>query len=114
MIIWLDAHLSHFLAEWLKYKFKIDAKHLRELSLRDASDIEIFDAAKKENAIIITKDADFSYLLAHKGAPPKVIWLRMGNTSNKYLQQIFQNSLQKQNRPRVPKFETVLNVPDYI
>jgi len=36
----------------------------------------------------MTKDADFSQLLARHGPPPKVLWLTCGNTSNEYSRRI--------------------------
>ena len=36
-------------------------------------------ASQNENVIIITKDEDFSLLLTRYGAPPKVIWITIGN-----------------------------------
>ena len=61
--------------------------------MRDAKDLEIFRAARAANAIILTKDADFAYLLAQHGSPPKVIWLTCGNTSNENLRRILRAAL---------------------
>lgn len=36
----------------------------------------------------MTKDGDFSRLIAQLGSPLQVIWLRCGNTSNTYLKQM--------------------------
>ncbi len=59
MIIWLDAHLSPGIAVWITATFDITAYALRDVGLRDAEDSEIFEAAKAQEAIIITKDSDF-------------------------------------------------------
>ncbi|HEX8250069.1 MAG TPA: DUF5615 family PIN-like protein [Pyrinomonadaceae bacterium] len=56
--------------------------------MRDSEDDEIFLAAKKENAVVITKDRDSVDLLDRFGAPPKIIWLTCGNTSNARLKEI--------------------------
>jgi predicted nuclease of predicted toxin-antitoxin system len=64
------------------------------LGLRDAEDIEIFDAAKKAKAIVMTKDSDFVSLLERLNSPPKIIWLTCGNTSNANLRHILSNTLQ--------------------
>jgi len=63
------------------------------LGLRDAEDADIFLAAKQAGAIVITKDRDFVDLLDRFGAPPKIIWLTCGNTSNERLKQIFTTHL---------------------
>ena len=44
--------------------------------------------ARQHNAIILTKDADFSLLLNQLGQPPRVIWLTCGNTTNAILRDI--------------------------
>lgn len=61
---------------------------LRELGLRDATDAQIFLAAKAAAAIVMTKDNDFVELLTRVGLPPQVLWLTCGNTSNARLEQI--------------------------
>ena len=53
----------------------VKATALRDLVLRDATDSAIFDAAKKANAVLISKDSDFVELVMRHGAPPKLIWL---------------------------------------
>lgn len=93
MKLWLDAHISPLIAEWLKNELKIDAVPIRELSLRDATDLRIFEEAGKANAVVLTKDSDFPDLIRQRGAPPKVIWLRTGNSSNINLQKILASTL---------------------
>lgn len=88
-MIWIDAQLSPVLASWLNENFKAEATALRDLGLRDAEDADIFQAAKEAGAIVVTKDRDFVDLLDRYGAPPKIIWLTCGNTSNEKLKQIF-------------------------
>lgn len=95
MIIWVDAQLSPSLAKWVQQEFQIDAIAVRELGLREASDQEIFAAARKEAIVVMTKDADFLRLLEAKGAPPKVMWITCGNTSNAYLKMVLKKTLQE-------------------
>lgn len=95
MKIWIDAQLSPLVANWIKNKFNIETIPVRDLGLRDATDKEIFNRAKVEDVIIITKDADFKILQDKIGPPPKIIWLTCGNTSNKRLQEILNKNLEK-------------------
>ncbi len=90
MIFWIDAQLTPLLARWLQEEFGVVAYAVRELGLRDAKDRQIFDAARRAGAVVITKDSDFVELVRRLGTPPKVIWLTCGNTSNARLRQIFQ------------------------
>ncbi len=41
----------------------------------------------------MTNDSDFVFLLEKFGSPPKVIWIRCGNTSNERLQEILSRQL---------------------
>jgi predicted nuclease of predicted toxin-antitoxin system len=61
--------------------------------LRDATDREIFDAARDADAVVITKDRDFVELVTRLGAPPQVLWITCGNTSNAHLREILTASL---------------------
>lgn len=72
MTIWIDAHLSPSLAGWITDTFAIPSQAIRDLGLREAKDFQIFQAARKADAIVLTKDADFSHLLQQHGPPPKV------------------------------------------
>jgi predicted nuclease of predicted toxin-antitoxin system len=93
MILWIDAQLSPAIARWLTQTFDVTAIPLREFGLRDATDREIFLAAKREGATVVTKDSDFVRLLEDLGPPPQVIWITCGNTSNANLRRILTNTL---------------------
>lgn len=89
MIFWLDAQLSPLLAPWLAARFGVTANALRDLGLRDATDCAIFDAARATNAIVITKDRDFTELVACYGPPLQIVWVTCGNTSNARMRHVF-------------------------
>ena len=93
MTIWVDAHLSPGIATWITSTFEVEAIALRDLGLRDAEDPEIFEAAKAQEAILITKDSDFVDLVERLGSPPQIIWLTCGNTSNARLREILSETL---------------------
>jgi predicted nuclease of predicted toxin-antitoxin system len=88
MTVWLDAQLSPRLARWLSESFAVIALPLRDLGLRDASDEEIFKAARASGAVVLTKDADFLKLIDRFGSPPRVIWRTCGNTSELALKEL--------------------------
>ena len=83
--LWVDAQLSPSLAGWLRRTFGVDAEAVRDLGLRDAEDPDIFARARSAGAAVLTKDSDFVTLLERYGAPPQVVWLTCGNTSNAHL-----------------------------
>jgi predicted nuclease of predicted toxin-antitoxin system len=88
VIIWLDAHLSPSIARWIAETFAVDCASVRDLGLRDALDPSIFAAARAAGATVMTKDADFPKMVERLGPPPRVIWLRCGNTSNAALKDL--------------------------
>jgi predicted nuclease of predicted toxin-antitoxin system len=56
-----------------------DSVHVREVGLREASDSEIWEYAKLNGFVIVSKDSDFQQRSLLYGHPPKFIWLRVGN-----------------------------------
>jgi predicted nuclease of predicted toxin-antitoxin system len=93
MTIWTDAQLSPSLAPWITQTFGVDALAIRDIGLRDASDEIIFQSAKKQDVVVMTKDRDFVELVQRHGHPPKVIWITLGNTSNDHLKLILTSHL---------------------
>lgn len=93
MIVWINAQLSPAIAVWITDTLGVPAVALRDLGLRDATDHQIFIAARQEQAIVITKDSDFVQLLERYGTPPQIIWLTCGNTSNANLKRILMSTL---------------------
>jgi predicted nuclease of predicted toxin-antitoxin system len=55
--------------------------HVHSLGMDTASDSEIWAYAAETGYTIVSKDADFQQRSVVMGAPPKVVWLRMGNCS---------------------------------
>lgn len=88
MNIWIDAQLPPTLASWIGDTFDVNATALRDMGLRDARDVEIFEAARVSNAVIMTKDSDFVDLVCRLGTPPQIIWLTCGNVTNRNLRQL--------------------------
>jgi len=96
MKIWVDAQLSPAIAAWINRTFDdIEAESVRSLGLRDATDSEIFEAAKKTDAVVMSKDDDFIHLIEQRGTPPKLIWITCGNTSNARMRDILSTALLK-------------------
>jgi len=93
MKIWLDAQLSPKFSDWLNMRFPVEAKAVRDLELLDAEDKKIFFAVKQVHATVMTKDSDFIDLLERYDAPPQIIWITCGNTSNDYLKRVLGTNL---------------------
>ena len=55
--------------------------HVREVGLPAADDAVVWDYAKEHGFVIVSKDSDFQQRSLLFGAPPKFVWLRLGNCS---------------------------------
>lgn len=94
MKIWIDAQLSPAIAAWINRSFPdLQASSVRAHGLRDATDLEIFQRAREAGAVLMSKDADFMRLLDLHGAPPQVIWITCGNTSNDRMREVLTAAL---------------------
>ena len=51
----------------------------------------IWDFARTHGFVIVTKDEDFQRLSVLFGAPPKVIWIRLGNCSTADIIRLLRN-----------------------
>ena len=98
MKLLFDENLSPKLVQVLAAEFP-DATHVELHGLRGSSDRAVWDFAREGGYAIVSKDNDFrqrSFLL---GAPPKVIWLSVGNAGTDAIA-----SLLLENRERISRF----------
>ena len=86
----VDAQLPPALAELLR-ELGQDAVAVRDIGLRDFEDGAIWQYALEHGTIIVTKDEDFPERSLRSPAPPSVIWLRIGNCSNRALSAWFRS-----------------------
>jgi len=49
-------------------------KHVSDVGLKDADDIDFWNYAQKENYAIVTFDADYYDISLVNSCPPKIIW----------------------------------------
>lgn len=74
----IDHNLSPTLALHLKDRYP-GSVHTMDLGFDRAEDHALWLYARDNGFSILTKDTDFEQLSLLRGAPPKVIWLRIGN-----------------------------------
>jgi predicted nuclease of predicted toxin-antitoxin system len=55
--------------------------HVRDVGLLGAEDPAIWAYAARHGFLVTSKDTDFYDRSALLGAPPKVVWLRIGNST---------------------------------
>jgi predicted nuclease of predicted toxin-antitoxin system len=87
MRLLLDQNLSYKLVWQLESYFPA-TEHVKLLEMDEADDRLIWQYAKERDLTIVTHDADFELLAQLRGFPPKIIWLRCGNTSTANICQI--------------------------
>ena len=80
MKLLLDENLSRRLVPFLQHEYP-GSSHVCLIGLESASDAEVWNAAKNQEFVIVTRDADFEELSLVWGQPPKVIWLKIANQS---------------------------------
>ena len=82
MKLLFDQNLSHRLTKRLGDLFP-DSLHVRHVGLNAAEDPEVWEYARQNDFVIVSKDADFHQRSFVQGFPPKVIWVRLGNCSTR-------------------------------
>jgi predicted nuclease of predicted toxin-antitoxin system len=82
MKLLFDQNLSPRLPKLL-YDIYPGSIHVREVAMQEADDSAVWDYAKERDFVIDSKDSDFQQRSLLLGAPPKFIWLRLGNCSVK-------------------------------
>lgn len=88
----VDAQLPPALARWLTAQ-GYEAEHVIDFGRDGTTDREIWNRALEKNAVIVSKDEDFSLLAIRSGTGPQVIWIRTGNIRRTALISWFENIL---------------------
>ena len=78
MRLLFDEQLSARLCSMLADVYP-DSLHVGQVGLSGASDEAVWGVAAKRGCALVSKDEDFHRLSVLRGAPPKVIWIRLGN-----------------------------------
>ena len=68
------------------------SSQVRLLGLENSEDYELWDYAKENDYSIVTFDTDYYDISLIRGTPPKIIWLRIGNTSTDNLVRCMQRN----------------------
>ena len=101
----VDAQLPPALVRWLS-GLGHEAHHVEDVGLRDADDGPIWAYALSAGAVILTKDEDFAVRAGHDPSCPVIIWLRIGNATNRALLQWLE--------PRWPQIVTLLDAGHHL
>jgi predicted nuclease of predicted toxin-antitoxin system len=94
-----DENLSPRLPGLLSEEFPASA-HVRAVGLLGSEDSRVWDHARDQGFAIVSKDSDFRQRSFVEGAPPKVIWLNVGNAGTEEIR-----ALLLARRHRISQFE---------
>ena len=85
MKLLFDENLSPSLPRRIADLFP-DSVHVRDVGMKATDDPIVWDYAKGNDFMVVSKDADMHDLSLVFGNPPKVVWLRLGNCSTKLVE----------------------------
>ena len=91
MKLLLDQNISFRITSKIQDLFP-GSKQVRDLGLENSKDSFLWNYAKENNYCIVTFDGDFYDLGLIKGSSPKVIWLRLGNTTTQYIETVLRKN----------------------
>ena len=99
MKLLLDENLSPRLIEQFGDLYP-GSRHVDQCELGRAEDAAIWEYARKAGFAILSKDSDFAERSVLFGAPPKIIWLSVGNAGTLRIAQLLRDRL-----PDLVRFE---------
>lgn len=67
--------------------------HVDRIGLGGESDNDVWLYAKENGFMLVSKDSDFYEKSILYGHPPKVIWIKRGNCTNRQIQLLLRNKL---------------------
>lgn len=88
-----DENLSPRLVLLLADQFP-NSVHVRDVGLKSADDQSVWNYASSQGLVIVSKDSDMHQRSFLFGAPPKVVWVRLGNCSTSDVADLLRRNLQ--------------------
>jgi predicted nuclease of predicted toxin-antitoxin system len=90
MKLLFDQNLSSALVSRLSDLFP-ESIHVKDVGLMRAGDDLIWSYAREHGFVIVSKDSDFQQRSLVFGAPPKVVWLRVGNCPTSRIERLIRD-----------------------
>lgn len=91
MKLLFDENLSHKLARLLTDIFP-DSTHVRDVGMKAADDPLVWEYARDNGLMIVSKDSDMHQRSFVFGQPPKVVWVRLGNCSTSDVERLLRRN----------------------
>jgi len=105
-----DQNLSRHFVRQLAVEYP-DSRHVTDVDLDTATDVEIWVWAGEHDYVIVSKDSDFRQLAFLHGPPPKAVGLRMGNASTLDIFNLLRDRLDDVERFAATDDEALLVLP---
>ena len=93
MRLLFDQNLSLKLVEKLTDLYP-NSSHVQIHKLGQANDSAVWNFAKENEYVIVTKDADFHERRILLGKPPNVVWIRKGNCSTEQIELLLRQNFE--------------------
>ena len=90
MKLLFDQNLSSDLVRRLSDLFP-ESIHVKDLGMMRSEDGVIWTYARENGFVIVSKDSDFQQRSLVLGAPPKVVWLRVGNCPTRQIEKLLRD-----------------------
>lgn len=91
MKLLFDQNLSYKLVDSLSEIYP-DSIHVKDIDCQMATDKHIWNYAKEHKYVIVTQDSDFHEYSVLYGSPPRILWIRTGNTISKHIEQLLRKN----------------------
>jgi predicted nuclease of predicted toxin-antitoxin system len=91
MKLLFDQNVSPALVGHLRDLFP-GSEHVFHLGLGDAPDLVVWQYARDNDRLLVSKDADFVEISTLRGFPPKVVWLRIGNCVTRDIEELIRSN----------------------
>ena len=90
MKLLFDQNLARSLVGRLADLFP-DSLHVASIDMAQADDASVWNFAREGGFVLVSKDSDFQQRSLLLGAPPKVVWLRVGNCPTSQIEQLLRD-----------------------
>ena len=85
----VDNQLPPAIARFISDDLHVEAWHVVDAGLRDASDLDLWQYASIHDFVLVTKDDDFVTMFS-KRPSARLLWVRLGNCRRSVLLKVFQ------------------------
>lgn len=109
MKLLFDANLSPDLVRRLEDLYP-GSSHVYSFGI-ESSDTAVWEFAKQGNSTIVSKDSDFHQRALVLGAPPKVVWVRLGNCSTAMVETLLRQRFEEMRSFWEGTEESLLAIP---